>query len=292
MHLKQSSICSLLILLGTAQAPAALFTRAGFSYQAADQYYGGQNSFAETVFRDLDGEYTFFNYTLDLAYVFDGGLYVAGGIYATDGEVVTNGLGLGIPNTDSGIKARELPLAVGYETEAAGIGLRFEVRYTINVDDDFNVGFNRAISDAVILPVTDGADTLTLSLRAKGKIGEVENILTIGYRFFEEDVDHPIFPKFSLGDQFYFDYELGYVVDRVRFFAGHLVSVGQRTKGDLSPVTGTAYLTEKPFFLEVRGGAQVAVSDQVYLDAGASYYYDGEDTPKQRTFFVGGGYLF
>jgi len=66
----------------------------------------------------------------------------------------------------------------------------------------------------------------------------------------------------------------------------------QETEGTPSPITGTAYLVEKPFYLEVRGGVQAAVTNRFFVDAGVRYYYEGEDAPKQRTFFAGGTLAF
>ncbi|TVP82416.1 MAG: hypothetical protein EA353_00450 [Puniceicoccaceae bacterium] len=269
-----------------------LYSRIGVGYEKATSYHAGSNSFASAVFANNNGEYTFFSQSLDLVYATRSGLYIASGLYSSAAEVKTDGLGLGVPNTDSGIRLREIPLALGFDTMLNDVGLRFEARYIFNVDDDFDRPLSEALSNAVILPVTDGADSLTLSARGRKDILGTENSLLLGYQIYESDVSHPLFPRFSLGNRLIIDYEIAKVFGDLRLSLGHLYSNSRQTKGDPSPITGTAYLTEKPRFSEVRVGAMYRFTSGFFLDGGVRYIYDGSDAPKQRTFFVGGAVLF
>lgn len=67
----------------------SLYARSSLTYQHASDYYSGYNSFASAVYEDFDGEYTFYNYSLDLIYVTRGGLYLGSGLYASSADVKT-----------------------------------------------------------------------------------------------------------------------------------------------------------------------------------------------------------
>ena len=268
------------------------YSRASTTYQHASDYHSGYDSFASFVFDSADGEYTFFNYNLDFVYITKSGFYVGTGIYTSAAEVKTDGLGLTppVPNTDSNIEPREVPFSVGYDTSVEDVQLRFEARYLFNIDDDFNA--SNAFDDAVILPVTDGSDSLTLSVRAKKSFAGWNHSLTIGYQMYENGVEHPLFEDFSLGDRSIIDYEIDRIFGKLKLSGGHLVSISQQTKGDTSGLTGTAYLTEKPRYAQLRVSATYQVSPHIYLDGGIKYTYTGKDAPKEQTFYLGAAYLF
>jgi hypothetical protein len=266
-------------------AYGSIYTRFTYSYQTADEYHSGSDSFASTVFNDLDGEYTFNNYTLDIAYTLPSGLYIASGIYSTAAEVKTNGLGLGVPNTDSDVELREIPLAIGYGIEKNGVRYKAEARYTFNVDDDFDNPFDQAVADAILLPVTDGSDYLTLSVQAAGYYFGLEHKATLAYQTYEEDVSHPVFPEFTLGDRILFDYEISLNMNPFRLFAGYLYVDSDETEGTASPVTGTSYLYNEPDYSQVRGGVQFYLNDRFSIEGGAAYIFDGEDAPKEETIY-------
>ena len=267
----------------------SLYSRASLSYQHASDYHSGYDSFASAVYENSDGEFTLINYSLDLIYITPGGLYVGSGLYASSAEVKTNGLGLGVPNTDSDIELREIPFVVGYNTNYDAVRLRFEARYLKNVDDDFEDG---SVADATLLPVTDGSDSLTLSVKAKADAFGYDHALQLGYEIFENDVSHPIFPSFSLGDRYIIDYEIGKAIGDLRLSLGHLISISEQTDGTPSGITGTAYLTEKPRYNELRFGAIYRAGPRLVLDAGLKYIYEGKDAPKQQTAYLGAAYIF
>jgi len=276
----------------------SFYARTGISYQHADDYHSGADSFAAFVFNEADGEYTFINYTLDVAYTLPSGFYVATGVYATEAEVNTNGLGLGVPDTDSGVEPREIPLALGYQTQLGQVFTKFEARYTFNVDEDFDSSsVGQAVQDEVLLPVTDGSDYLTLSTQAKFDLIDLEHTVTVAYQIFEEDASHPLFPEYTLGDRIQLDYELGIPVGKARFFAGHLFVWSDETEGDstgsflesaLSTPPGEApvYLYEQPRYQQIRGGVNYPLTDNVTTELGASYIYNGSDAPKESTVFL------
>lgn len=266
-------------------AYGSVYTRFSYSYQTADEYHSGNDSFASTVYSDLSGEYTFNNYALDIAYTLPSGFYVASGIYSTAAEVKTNGLGLGVPNTDSDVEIREVPLAIGYGFEKSGVRYKAEARYTFNVDDDFDNPFAEAAAEAILLPVTDGSDYLTISAQAAGYLFGLEHKATVAYQTYEEDVSHPIFPEFTLGDRFLIDYEVSLNLDSLRLYAGYLYVDSEETEGTPSPVTGTNYLYVEPDYSQVRGGIQVYLSDTFSIEGGAAYIFDGEDAPKEETLY-------
>ncbi|MGJ8653903.1 MAG: hypothetical protein ACSHX8_11560 [Opitutaceae bacterium] len=266
-----------------------LYSRVAVSYQSADDYHSGYNSFASAVFDDFDGEYTFYNYTLDVVYISRAGFYLGTGLYTSSAEVNTNGLGLGVPDTDSNVELREIPFAIGYETTYNPFRLRFEARYMFNVDDDFKDG---SFADANILPVTDGSDSLTLSVKGKFDLAGFEHALTLGYQFYENDVSHPLFPSFSLGDRLILDYEISKVMGDLKLTLGHQFSQNRKTTGTPSSVTGTAYLTEKPRAYELRALATYRVTPRFLVDGGVKYTYAGKDVPKQETIYLGVAYIF
>lgn len=273
----------------------SLYTRLAVSYEAADSYHSGYNSFASAVFENFDGEYTFYNYTADFVYISPIGIYIGTGIYSSVADVETNGLGLGVPNTNSGLEPREIPLAIGYDTKVDQVKLRFEGRFIFNIDDDFNNSFASAASNAVLLPVTDGSDSFTFSVKAKTDYAGFEHSLLLGYQMYENGVSHPIFPSFSLGDRLIIDYELSKVIGDFRVSVGHLYSKAQQTEG--TPPTGipgvnTAYLTEKPQYVELRLATTYRATNRFFLDGGFKYTYDGKDAPKQKTVYLGAAYLF
>lgn len=264
-----------------------LYSRASISSHTANDYYSGYNSTASAVFETFDGEYSFVNYNLDLVYIMPNGFYIGTGLYTSAAEVKTNGLGMGVPDTDSDIEPRELPLSIGYDMALDDVKLRFEARYIVNIDDDFN-----SSNPAVILPVTDGSDSLTLSIRAKKNFIGLEHSLLLGYEMYENGVQHPLFDSFSLGDRFIVDYEVSKVIGKLKISGGHLFSKSQQTKGDTTGIFGTAYLTEKPQYAQVRASAVYQLTPQVYLDGGLKYIYAGKDAPKEKAFYLGAAYLF
>ncbi len=144
----------------------------------------------------------------------------------------------------------------------------------------------------MILPATDGSDSLTLSFRAKREMWGFEHSLTLGYQTFENDVDHPLFPKFTLGDRYFFDYEIAKVYGDLRLSLAHLYSQSESTKGTPSPITKTAYLTEKPRYSELRLTSTYRITPRFLVDAGIRYHYDGKDAPKQETVYIGAAYIF
>lgn len=271
-----------------------LYSRISYAYQSADSYHSGQNSFASSVFENNDGSYQFNNLSLDVVYISTTGFYVASGVYLSAAEVSTDGLGLGVPDTDSDYELREIPLAVGYEMDVKDTRLRFEGRYIFNVDDDFDVSLAEGLADAVVLPVTDGSDSFTLSARAKREFFGFENTLVVAYQMYEDDVFHPIFPSFSLGDRVTIDYEIAKVFGNAKVSLGHLYSHSESTEGTISPIDGvnTAYLTEKPRSSELRAGLTYRFTPQLLGDIKYKYTYSGSDAPKQDTFIVGLAYLF
>jgi hypothetical protein len=265
-----------------------LYTRASITYQYATDYYSGYNSTASLVFDTFDGEYSFLNYNVDLVYIMPNGFYLGTGLYSSAAKVKTDGT-LGAPDTDSGIELREIPVSLGYDTNLDDVKLRFEARYTFNVDQDFN-----SSDPAVILPVTDGSDSLTLSVRAKKNFIGLEHSLTLGYQMYENGVTHPLFPSFSLGDRYIIDYDVSKVFGKLKLTGGHLFSKSQQTKGDTTGplATVTAYLTEKPQYAQLRASATYMLSPKLYLDGGIKYVYAGKDAPKETTFYIGAAYLF
>jgi hypothetical protein len=270
-----------------------LYSRVSYAYQSADSYHSGENSFASSVFENNDGSYQFNNLSLDVVYISKTGFYVASGVYLSAAEVSTDGLGaLNVPDTDSDYEFREVPLAVGYETDVNDTRLRFEGRYIFNVDDDFDVSLNKGFADAVLLPVTDGSDSFALSARAKREIFGLENTLVVAYQMYENDVSHPLFPSFSLGDRITIDYEIAKVFGDAKVSVGHLYSHSESTEGELSGITGTAYLTEKPRSSELRAGLTYRFTPRLLGDIEYKYTYSGSDAPKQDTFIVGLAYLF
>lgn len=270
-----------------------LYSRVSYAYQSADSYHSGENSFASAVFDNNDGSYQFNNLSLDLVYISRTGFYVGSGAYLSSANVSTDGLGaLAVPDTDSDYELREVPLAVGYETRFGETSLRVEGRYIFNADDDFDISLAEGFSDAVLLPVTDGSDSFALSVRAKREFFGLENTLVVAYQMYENDVEHPLFPSFSLGDRVSIDYEISKVVGDAKFNIGHLYSHSESTEGTLSPVTGTAYLTEKPRYSELRAGVTYRFTPRLLADLEYKYNYWGSDAPKQETFVVGLAYLF
>jgi hypothetical protein len=265
-----------------------LYSRASTTYQYATDYYSGYSSFASTVFDNLDGEYSFVSYNLDVVYILPSGFYLGTGLYTSAAKVEATGLP--VPNTDSDIELRELPLSIGYDMRLEDVQFRFEARYTFNIDDDFNSANN--LTDTTILPVTDGSDSLTLSFRAKKLFVGLEHSLTLGYQIYENGVEHPLFDSFSLGDRVIVDYEISKIFGKLKLSGGHLFSASQQTKGDTSGITGTAYLTEKPQYAQLRTSATYQVTPQFYLDGGIKYTYTGKDAPKEKTFYIGAAYLF
>ncbi|MGJ8639101.1 MAG: hypothetical protein ACSHYA_06870 [Opitutaceae bacterium] len=261
-----------------------LYSRLALSHQNADDYHSGYGSAASGIFENNSGEYTFTNYTVDLAYILPNGLYFGTGIHASEAEVKTT---LGVSNLNSSIELREIPLALGYNMKAEDWRLRFEARYIINVDDDFNAPADAA----VILPATDGSDSLSFSFRAKRNFAGLEHTFLLGYQTYESDVKHPLFPSFSLGDRYLFDYEVAKIMGDLRLSLGHLISISEQTKGTPG-FGGFAYLTEKPRFSELRLTANYRITPRFILDAGVRYYYDGKDTPKQETAYLGLAYIF
>lgn len=269
-----------------------LYSRVAISYQHADDYHTGYDSFASFIFDEREGEYTFVNYSLDLVYIMPGGFYIGSGLYASEVDVSTDGLGLGIPDTSSSIELREIPLAVGYDTAVDDWQLRFEARYIFNVDEDFNNSFSSALSDSVLLPATDGSDSLTLSFRVKRNFFDLEHSLLLGYQMFEADVEHPVFPKFSLGDRYFLDYEVAKVFGDLKLSVGHLYSQSEKTEGTPSASSGTAYLTEKPRYSELRATSTYRITPRFLADFGLKYIYAGKDAPKQKTAYLGFAYIF
>lgn len=277
-----------------------LYTRFSVSYQQADDYYAGSNSFASFVFDAGEGEYTFINYNVDLAYSLPSGFYLATGLYATDAEVETNGLGIGVPNTDSGLELREIPLAFGFATDLNGFFAKAEVKYTFNVDDDFDSSsIGQAISDEILLPVTDGSDYWTFSGQLGKEYSGFKNTLTLAYQIFEEDAEHPLFPRFTLGDRFSLDYQISHSFDNgINLYLGHLFVWSKETEGDPSPfIQGLGlgdfiYVYNQPRYQEVRTGIQYQASEKLSLELGGAYFYDGSDAPKQTTLFTALAYTF
>jgi hypothetical protein len=267
-----------------------LYSRLSIAYQQADDYHSGYNSAASSIFENNDGGYTFVNYSLDLVYIMKSGLYIGTGVYASAAEVSTDGLGGGIPDTDSDVELREIPLAIGYDMRAEDWRFRFEARYIFNIDGDFDS--SSALENSVILPATDGSDSLTLSVGAKRSIWGLEHSLLFGYQTFENDVEHPLFPKFTLGDRYFIDYEIAKVIGEFKLSLGHLHSQSQETNGTPSVATGTAYLTEKPRYSELRIGATYRITPRLLIDGGLKYTYSGKDAPKQETAFLGLAYIF
>ncbi len=288
-----AAICSFFALPLAAQEQSAkasnpflsgnLYSRFALSYQHADDYYSGYDSNASSIFDDQDGEYTFVNYSVDLVYIMKNGLYIGSGLYASAVEVSTDGSG-GIPDTDSNVELREIPLAIGYDKKVDDWRLRVEARYVFNVDDDFDGSLTSALADATLLPATDGSDSLTLSFRAKRNIWGLEHSLLFGYQIFEENVEHPLFPEFTLGDRVIVDYEMAKVMGNWKLSMGHLYSSSQETEG--------TYLTEKPRYTELRASANYRITPRFLADAGIKYIYYGKDAPKQETAFFGLAYLF
>jgi hypothetical protein len=276
------------------------YARTSVSYQSADSYYDGSGSFASFVFDAGEGEYTFINYNVDLAYSLPSGFYLASGLYATDGEVETNGLGIGVPNTDSGLELREVPLAFGYATTLNGIFAKAEVKYTFNVDDDFDSSsIGQAITDEVLLPVTDGSDYWTFSGQLGTQHAGFKHTLSIAYQIFEEDAEHPLFPRFTLGDRFSLDYQVSYEFDNgVNLYLGHLFVWSEETEGDPSPfIQGLGlgdfnYVYNQPRYQEVRTGIDYQATESIKVELGGAYFYDGSDAPKQTTIFAALAFTF
>lgn len=267
-----------------------IYSRFAVSYQHADDYHSGFNSAASSIFDDNDGEYTFINYSFDLVYILKNGFYIGTGAYASEAEVKTDGLGAGVPNTDSNLEIREIPLAIGYDMPIDDWLIRFEARYKFNVDDDFNR--NNALASAVVLPATDGSDSMTFTTRVRRDFFGFEHALLVGYQMFENDVEHPIYPSFSLGDRVFIDYAVSKVLGDVKLSVGHLYSQSERTKGTPSAATGTAYLTEKPLYSELRATATYRITSRLLLDGGVKYTYSGKDAPKQKSVYLGLAYVF
>jgi|GEM_PF-2248869 len=306
-----TKLSSLILLAGLGTVHAApetifdgdLYTRFSTSYQTADDYYAGSGSFASFVFDAGEGEYTFINYNLDLAYSLPHGFYVASGAYATDAKVESNGLGLGVPNTDSGFELREIPLALGYASTIGGISTKFEIKYTFNEDDDFNrPSVGAAVQDEVLLPVTDGSDYWSFSSQVGATLAGFKHKLGVQYQIFEEDAEHPLFPEYTLGDRFSLDYEIAYEFEGgLQVYLGHLFVWSDETEGDssgsfLEGVFGVGnapvYVYEQPRYQSIRAGVKHQATDRLLLELGGSYFYDGSDAPKQTSIFTAIAYTF
>lgn len=268
------------------------YARVGASYQQASSYHSGRDSFAGFVFDQADGSYRFYNVNLDVSLGLPSGFYIASGFYTTAAEVKTNGLGLGVPDTDTSLKPREVPLALGFQHDFGFARAKFEARYTFNIDRDFDRPFGEAVQRSVLLPVTDGSDYLTLSAQGETEAFGLRHTGTVSFTRFESGVSHPIFPSFQLGNRYALDYQVAKPIGALELRLGHLFVWSEDTKGVASPITGTAYLYERPRWQEVRGGVAVQVNPNFGIDLTGRYIYDGSDAPKETTLSLGLELLF
>ena len=262
--------------LSAETGPAPLFVQLSYAHESASDYHSGENSLASFLYGPANNtDYEINKVLLDVSYAFSGGLYLYAGFVASDIEI--NG-DLAIANFDGDFEPRETTLGAGYSLPLGPVTLRPELRYTFNIDREFD--------QTGTLPTTDGGDYLGLSLAASYRLLGLDHTATFAYTAYEDDVSHPLFPSFSLGDRYALDYQILKGFGAFYAALGHTITLSEQTEGTPG-FLGFRYLYEKPRYNEVRARLGYSLDSSSSVFASASYTYDGSDAAKDRKFTVG-----
>ena len=149
--------------------------------------------------------------------------------------------------------------------------IKGEFFYNKNEDDDFGRS---------IIPVTNGSDSLILSLFGEKELWGLKNRLKVSYRNYEEAERD----NFTLGDSYQFTYELGKQCSRFYLGLRHGYTYSEETEG--------AFIYDEPKYADLTLTSDFRLTDHFSIDSAIGYIYAGSDAPEQTQFTVGLNYNF
>ena len=251
-----------------------IWTRLSTSFAKAHDYHGGSNSVASMLFDGTlaSADYEILSYQLEGSLGVYQGFYLYAGVNYSDSNINDKAGTPANVNDDTDVRLRAYTLGLGRAWHTNYGTFKGEFFYNKNEDDDFVR--TRGI------PVTNGSDSLMLSLFGEKELWGLKNRLRISYQNYEgaESGD------FTLGDSYQFTYELGKQCNRFYLGMRHGYAYSEETEGN--------FIYERPRYVDLTLTSDFRISDHFSIDSAIGYIYAGSDAPEQTQFTVGLNYSY